>query len=131
MRTDDTWTLSLLTNAAVLAVHNQSSGRAPLTPVQGDPATSYAWSSVPLTSALAGADASATAGSAYVSLYNAADSSAVVGVSLGSVPGGIAAVPRVCATDLWTGAALPGTSTGTFAQPLAAHAAGMYLLKSC
>ena len=141
LRPDDAWTLSLLTNAAVLAVHNESDGRAPLPPAQGPPATSYAWASVPLSTAAAVATGSTpastaveavAAGAAYVSLYNAADEGETVGVSLAGVPGGVAAAQRVCATDLWTGAALPPVDAGgVFAQPLEPHAAGIYLLRAC
>lgn len=120
-------------------MHNESDGRTPLPPVQGPPATSYAWTSVPLPAAAAAVTGSSSltpaatvVGAAYVSLFNAADEGATVGVSLAGVPGGVAAAQRVCATDLWTGAALPPVDAGgVFAQPLEPHAAGIFLLRAC
>jgi len=118
----DDWTLRLLTNAEVLAVHNASSGRTPVAPINVTaPPTTYAWASVP--------DAAA-AGSAYLSLYNAQDAAADVGVRLAAVPG-LRLGSTVCARDLWAGTALPGSFTGNIVQRLPPHAAAMLLLQPC
>lgn len=120
LEANDTWTLSLLSNADILRVHNESMNRLPIIPVgQTNPNayTQYAWSSVPLTVYPPQAR--------YISLYNAEDTSTTVTIQLEDPNG------KYCATDLWTGARLPQTFSGTFYATLPLHGAGMYVLQTC
>lgn len=119
---DDSWTLSLLTNTAALAVNNATHANAPLAVAVG-PANRtdlHAWAALP----------DGDASDAIVALFNAQDADlAEVGVSL-PPPGRTGACWR--ATDLWSGATLPGSfAAGSFAVPLAAHAAGLFRLQPC
>lgn len=107
----DSWTHSLLTNAAVLAVQNGTHGNAPSAPVlpPGQDGTDlHAW-----TATFDGA-----AGRTAVALFNARDEAATLGVV---VPGG------GCAVDLWTGAnegALP--PGGLLSRTLPPHSGGLW-----
>jgi hypothetical protein len=98
--------LALMTNAAVLAVDQNSTGNRQLTggnrPV---------W-----TADVPGTDHK------YVALFNRDGAAGNVSVNLGDLGIGSATV-----TDLWSGANL-GTVTGTFTRSLPTHGAGMYRL---
>jgi alpha-galactosidase len=113
---DDDWTLSLLTNAAVLAVNNGTHGNRPVNPVLPpgqNGAALYAWL----------AEYDDAPGRSAVALFNARDSSATVGVA---VPGG------GCAVNLWTGkneGALP--VNGVLSRTLPSHGAGLWSVASC
>ena len=105
----DDFTLSLLTNAAVLAVQNGTHGNAPvpavLPPGDGGDAL-YAWR--------AAYDGS---GEAVVALFNARDAEATLGAA---VPGG------GCALNLWTGAAEGDITGGVLSRTLPPHSAGLW-----
>jgi hypothetical protein len=123
----DMWTLSLLTNTALLSVHNNSIGRRPVPPMgQGNLVGGplYAWTALPADGCPGGASSCA-----YVALFNANNATAPVGVGLADV--GLPVGTPACATDLWAGAAVPGVWTQNFTQSIATHGAGMYLLVAC
>ena len=113
--------LSLLTNARVLRVHDAAHGRRVLRPTAGG-ADAHAWASVP----------DEAPAEAYVVLVNAVDppSPANVSIALADLPwlpGG-----AVCATDLWSGAAVPGSfSSGAFSAVVPPHDAGAFRLAAC
>ena len=116
----DTWTLALLTNARVLAVHNESYARRPIQPADAPP-LQYAWTSTPR-----------SGGGAYVSLFNAGDAPATVAVSLADTS--LPAQGSFCAYDLWAAGAKvagPLAAGGTLSMALRAHAAGSYLVAAC
>jgi len=118
LESSDSWTLSLLTNAAILRVHNESTDRVPLIPIGqvNGSYTQYAWQSTPTTVPLP---------SRYISLINAEDVASTVTVTL------FDQTSKYCATDLWTGTKLPMSFTGTFYANLPLHGAGSYLLQLC
>lgn len=134
----DAATLALLTNAAILGVHNGSVSRTPVAPMGGgDPEAAapppprggpvaanvnqtYAWAALPA----ARADGSA----AYVALFNGDEAAHTVQVRLADA--GLAPGQLYCAFDLWTGARVPGTVAGSFAAPLRPHQAGVFGLYS-
>ena len=119
---EDTLTLGLLTNPEVLAVQNASSGNSPVNVTAGSGPDAHAWTAVPTP---------APEGTAvYLALFNAGESQAVVGVSLSGVPG-LAPSPAYCVRDLWTRTDLGRVSEGTWAQSLAPHEAGLYLVQAC
>ena len=107
----DTWTLSLLTNPAVLAVQNGTHDNLPAAlalPPGQDPTTLYAWQ--------AAYDSSATY--VAVALFNAQDSSATVGTAVSG--GG-------CATNLWTGASEGALAAGgVLSRTLPPHGSGLW-----
>ena len=118
---DDEWTLSLLTNAAVLAVNNGTHANAPVAVTVGptNKTDLHAWTALPDDS---GSDA-------VVALFNAQDAAAdAVGIAL-PPPGRDAACWH--AADVWTGAQLPGPFSSSFAVPLAAHSSGLFRLSPC
>ena len=125
----DAWTLGLLTHADVLRVNNETSGNAPVAvvvPPGNSTAGLHAW---------AARDESG-AGGAVVALFNAGDAPASVGVDVPAAAARTgAALPArvpVCAVDVWTGAAVPGSPfESVFAMELGAHAAGLYRLVVC
>jgi hypothetical protein len=112
----DPATLALLTNPRILRVHDAVHGRRMLHPTAGG-ADAHAWGAVP----------DETAADAYVTLINAADSAANVSVALADLPW----VTTVCALDLWSGAAAPGSFTGTFVATIPRHAAEAFRLSGC
>lgn len=114
----DPATLALLTNARLLRVHDAAHSRRVLHPVAGG-ADAHAWGVVP----------NEAANDAYVVLINAADAATVVSVALADMPWVTAAT--VCAQDLWTGDAVPGAFTGTFAAKVPLHAAAAFRLTGC
>jgi hypothetical protein len=98
--------LALMTNAAVLAVDQNSTGNREL----------YGGTNRVWTANVPGSN------DRYVALFNRGGSTATVSVNLADLGFG-----SVAATDLWSGANL-GTSSGTFARSLPAHGAGLYRL---
>jgi alpha-galactosidase len=98
--------LALMTNAAVLAVDQNSTNNRQLTG-----GTRQVW-----TADVPGSN------HRYVALFNRESSAAPVSVNLADLGIGSAS-----ATDLWSGAAL-GTASGTFTRTLPAHGAGLYRL---
>jgi alpha-galactosidase len=98
--------LALMTNAAVLAVDQNSANNRQL--VGG---TRQVW-----TADVPGTDHK------YVALFNREGATANVSVNLADLGIGSATV-----TDLWSGAGL-GTATGTFTRSLPAHGSGLYRL---
>ena len=112
---DDSWTLSLLTNAAVLAVNNETHGNAPaplvLPPGQAG-ASLHAWTA-------AYDNAAYTA----VALFNAQDAAATLGVRVAG--GG-------CAANLWTGAIEGALVDGVLSRTLPPHSSGLWaVVPSC
>ena len=98
--------LALMTNAAVLAVDQNSANNRQLTG-----GTRQVWT----------ADVPGT-NHKYVALFNREASAAGVTVNLANLGIGSATV-----TDLWSGANL-GTASGTFTRSIPAHGAGLYRL---
>jgi alpha-galactosidase len=98
--------LALMTNAAVLAVDQNSANNRQL---YGG--TRQVWT----------ADVPGTTNK-YVALFNRDGAAGTVTVNLADLGMGGATV-----TDLWSGASL-GTATGTFARSMPAHGAGLYRL---
>lgn len=112
-------TLALLTNAEVLAVHNESSGRKSFVPVESPMTELYGWSATP---------SSGTAGvEVYVALFSAAPVPSKASVRFADVglPGG---TKHVCMRNLWTAAVTDSAGTllpdGTWgiSFPLDVHA---------
>lgn len=121
---NSSWTLSLLTNAELLAVHNGSEARRSFVPVAAGEA--YGWAAAP--SASRGAP-----GFAYASLFSAADAPAALGARFADL-GLPVATQQVCLRDLWAGnwsepvgAPLPGGGAGFLAN-VEAHGARAFLL---
>jgi alpha-galactosidase len=115
----DAQTLSLITNPEVLAVHNASSSRMPVVPLDAD--QTYAWTSVPDT---------VPAPAAYISLFNGDESPHVVALLLAntSLPAG----PTYCARDLWARQDVQGGNyTEFFSWTLRPHESAMFLLTPC
>ena len=102
-------------------MQNTSHGNQPI-PTLGSAPDLHAWAAIP--------DGPPEPPRAYIALFNAANASGPVAVSLsfaGLPPG------RYCARDLWAHADLPGHSTdGTFGvAALPAHGAGLFLVSAC
>lgn len=108
----DAPTLALLTNRAVLAVNQASSGNRPHIVEDG----SRIWSARP----------DGAPGDRYLALFNTGDRPRPVGIDLAmlDLPGRGAAV-----TDLWTGRPLPRAAT-RFEQSIPPHGAGLYRLSA-
>jgi hypothetical protein len=98
--------LALMTNAAVLAVDQNSTNNRQLTG-----GTRQLWT----------ADVPGT-NHKYVALFNREGAAATVSLNLADLGIGSATV-----TDLWSGTSL-GTASGTFARSIPAHGAGLYRL---
>jgi hypothetical protein len=98
--------LALMTNAAVMAVDQNSTGNREL----------YGGTNRVWTANVPGSD------DRYVALFNRGGGTATVSVTLADLGIGSATV-----TDLWSGAAL-GTASGTFSRSLPAHGSGLYRL---
>ena len=117
-------TLALLTNAAVLRVHDAAHARRALRPLAGG-ADAHAWACAP----------DEAPDEAYVALINAADppAPANVSVALADLPWLRAGARGVCAQDLWSGAGAPGAFAGggAFFAVVDAHAASAFRLKAC
>jgi alpha-galactosidase len=115
---NDTLTLSLVSNAAVLDVNENSCGNAPTPPLPrhgGDNLTAlYAWT----------ADAPTADGATFVALFNMQENNATVTAATGG--GG------QCVTNLWTGAAEgPLDGSGVISRELPTHAAGLWRVAPC
>ena len=117
LETDDSFTLSLITNAEALAPHNASTRNAPIAARGGSDA--HAWAALP----------AAPTGGVYVALFNAGNARGTVTVS--TVDAGLPAGTSVCARDLWARAPLPGKFTASFGVDLPLHGAGLYHLTPC
>ncbi|GIF02414.1 hypothetical protein Ari01nite_98780 [Paractinoplanes rishiriensis] len=98
--------LALMTNAAVLAVDQNSTNNRQLTG-----GTRQVWS----------ADVPGTTDK-YIALFNREGSTADVSVNLAGL-----GIQSATVTDLWSGAAL-GTATGALTRSIPAHGAGLYRL---
>lgn len=134
----DAATLALLTNAAILGVHNASVARRPIAPVadaRGEAGESGAGEHRPRAPVAANADqtyawaaqpaARADGSAAYIALFNGDEQPHTVRVQLADA--GLSPSATFCAFNLWTGTRLPGTvSGGSFAAPLRPHQAGVY-----
>jgi alpha-galactosidase len=120
---NDTWTLPLVTNAAVLAVNAASCGNAPTQVLNADASQLAAWS------ATAQGDGSV----AVFALFNLREAPASIAVAVPALEPGQAAgaLPR-CVTDLWSGAAEgPLAADGTLVRAVNAHAGGMWSVGPC
>jgi len=117
----DAWTLALLTNAEVLAVHNASAARRSFAPPEAARgADAYGWAAAP---------AGGAPGAAYAAVFSAGAAAALVTVpfsALSELPPGTEAA---CVRDLWSGAVvepagapLPGGGFGV-ALDVPAHGA--------
>ena len=110
-----TRTLALLTNAEILAVHNESDARASFTPESPTPSSPlYGWRSTP----------SSHATFTYVSMYNTGTKAEELSVSLAVVGAG----GTVCVRDLWSHAVISASVTGTLSATVPAHGARAFLL---
>lgn len=114
---NDTWTLPLVTNAAVLAVNAGSCGNAPVAVLGGEPAGLGAWAAV----------AEGDGATAVYALFNMRDGPpASVSVAVQPAPAAL------CVTDLWSGAAegtVPGG--GVLTRSVNAHAGGLWSVGPC
>lgn len=107
---NDEFTLSLLTNEEVLRMHRESTEVRQLFQEDGK---------VAITSK------NPNTGEVYLALFNISDNETPVEVSVDLAELGLDAECTV--TDLWSNEDL-GTASGTFSQPLAAHASGLFKL---
>jgi hypothetical protein len=114
---NDTWTLPLVTNAAVLAVNAYSCGNAPTQVLNSDPSQLAAWS------ATAQGDGSVS----VYALFNLREAPATISVAVPEEPGQGA----LCVTDLWSGAVDALPPGGTLARAVNAHAGGMWSVGPC
>lgn len=116
----DTWTLSLLTNDAVLAVHGEGTGRSPVATVNSS-ANTYAWiATTPAGQVLTLLNGDEAAQEVFVPL-------AATGVPLPPPNGG-----SYCAFDLWGGAFTPWSAvSGAYHTWLRPHASQMVRLVPC
>lgn len=87
-----TFTLALLTNAEVLALHNETSSRFSFVPVESGTIEVYGWAAVPT--------GESDSMRVYATVFNAEDTAATVSFTWDAVllPQGIA---TVCVRDLW------------------------------
>lgn len=118
--TNDTWTLPLLTNSAILAVNAASCGNAPI-PVQNANATQLAaW----------GATAQGDGSVGIIALFNLREAPASITVQATAAGGGSSGA--LCVTDLWSGAAEgPLAADGSLTRPVNAHGGGMWSVGPC
>ncbi|MGD9928452.1 MAG: glycoside hydrolase family 27 protein [Mangrovibacterium sp.] len=107
---NDEFTLSLLTNEEVLRMHRESTEVRQLFQEDGK---------VAITSK------NPNTGEVYLALFNISDNETPVEVSVDLAELGLDAECTVM--DLWSNEDL-GTASGTFSQPLAAHASGLFKL---
>ena len=107
---NDEFTLSLLTNEEVLRMHRESTDVRQLFQEDGK---------VAITSK------NPNTGEVYLALFNISDNETPVEVSVDLAELGLDAECTVM--DLWSNEDL-GTASGTFSQPLAAHASGLFKL---
>jgi hypothetical protein len=120
----DALALELLTNPEVLLVHNESSLRTPITPLDAD--QTYAWASTPFQQQPGGGP------SRYLSLFNGDDEEHVVAVRLADAGLPVDQGLVWCARDLWARSNVEGANyTEWFSFPVRPHAAGMWLLSPC
>ncbi len=111
---DDTWTLPLVSNPAVLAVNAGSCGNAPVPVANADPSDLGAW----------GAVAEGDGTTRVFALFNMREQPANVSVA---VQGN-----GLCVKNLWTGAAegaLP--AGGALIRAVNAHAGGLWAVAPC
>ena len=117
----DTWTLDLLTNAEVLAVHNASDRTRVVNATSGS-GSHYAFA----------ADATSdVADVTYLAIFNTGDVRNNVTLPVASI--GITASPQYCARDLWAHAAVAGTWTSAdiFTLPVDGHGAAILAWRAC
>lgn len=107
---NDEFTLSLLTNEEVLRMHRESTNVRQLFQKDGK---------VAITSK------NPDTGEVYLALFNISDSEEPVNVSVDLAELGLDT--KCTVMDLWSNEDL-GTASGTFSQPLAAHASGLFKL---
>jgi len=117
----DDFTLGLLTNAGVLAVHNATRGGAPVRANGAPPGgagDAHAWAAAPL----------GRADAAVVALFNAGDAPATVSVDLADAH--LSPTEAYCVEDVWARAAR-GKAARAVAAELRPHAAALLLLAPC
>lgn len=107
---NDEFTLSLLTNEDVLKMHRESTGVRQLFQEDGK---------VAITSR------NPNTGDVYLALFNISDSETPVDISVDLAELGLDTECTI--TDLWSSEDL-GQASGTYSQPLAAHASGLFKL---
>jgi alpha-galactosidase len=113
--------LALLTNARILQVHDAAHSRRAVRPTAGG-ADTHAWASAP----------NEAPAEAYVVLVNAVDPPLPTNVSVALADLPWLSAGAVCATDLWSGAAVPGSFSGdAFFAVVAPHDASAFRLASC
>lgn len=123
MPVTDAAALALVTNRNALAVHSASRGNANLTVAAtntSDAAGLYAWTALPT-------DGSA---GAYVAFFNIHGADALISVAM---PAG-AGAPPLCATEVYSGARVPGATFAggaPFTMPVADHASGLWRVAPC
>ena len=117
----DDFTLSLLTNPRILAVHGASTlNRAINATGDGGVSEPHAWAAIP--------SPPPAVPTVYIALFNAGD---VHGqVSVNTVEAGLPPLQTFCVTDLWSGDSY-NSVTERFTRGLFAHSAGLFQLQQC
>lgn len=111
---NDTWTLPLISNAAMLGVNGASCGNAPVGVLGGDTQGLAAW----------GAVVEGDGGTRVFALFNTRDAPAAVEVA---VVGGTG----LCVTELWEGVKEGVLQGEVLARTLNAHAGGLWTVGPC
>jgi len=115
---NDTWTLPLITNRAVLAVNSGSCGNAPVPVLNAQPVNLTAWSAVAEGDGL----------TSVYALFNMRDSGPVeVSVAVEAAGGS----SPLCVQDLWTGQEEGVLKGATLTRPVNAHAGGLWAVGPC